>query len=153
MTLSTMLFALLENWIVGFLSSCWNIEQSYHRTSRPCIYSTIRVVVVLMGPSISLCEGQGNTCINKNTRTCTHTRSRTQMLSHSCCGGTLMGVSCFSAVVWTRQKMCLHQGNTCWLNNIRAWLSFNVSRDSRLNTQSHIWSPVATACVKDVTEL
>lgn len=34
--------------------------------------------------------------------------------------------------------MCLHHGDTCWLNSItEVWLSFNISRDSRLTTQSH----------------
>lgn len=64
--------------------------------------------------------------------------------------GTLMGVGCFSTMVWERQKMCLHHGNTCWLNSItETRLSFNISRDSRLNAITH-WSPVATVCVKDV---
>jgi len=58
-----------------FHSSCWIIEQSYHYTSRPSIYSTIRIVVLLMDPSISLCEGQPNTCINrKKSHMYTHIR-------------------------------------------------------------------------------
>lgn len=64
-----------------FLSSCWIIDQSYHYTSRPSIYSTIRIVVLLMGLSISLCEGQSNTCINRRL---THMYTQTQTLSCRC---------------------------------------------------------------------
>lgn len=64
-----------------FLSSCWIIDQSYHYTSRPSIYSTIRIVVLLMGLSISLCEGQSNTCINRRL---THMYTQTQTPSCRC---------------------------------------------------------------------
>lgn len=70
--LCTTLFAPFESWIVDFPNSCWIIEQSYHRANTPSIYSTIRVVV-LMGPSIRLREGQTHTCTIKWT----HTRTRT----------------------------------------------------------------------------
>ena len=84
---STVLFALSESCTVDFLSNCWIIEQSYHRTSRPSICSTIRVVVVLMGPSISPREDQGNTCINKNTHTRTHPLAHTSAVTRLLFGG------------------------------------------------------------------
>lgn len=77
-----MLFAPFESWIVDFLSSCWIIEQSYHRANTPSIYRTIRVVV-LMGPSIRLWEGQTNTCTIKNTHKCTHTHTLSQTQMHT----------------------------------------------------------------------
>lgn len=104
-----------------------------------------------MGPSISPCEGQSNTCINKNTRTCT------QMLSHSCCGGGHThphgSYLFFSSGLNTSENVLTPWQHMLAQQYYGAWLSFNVSGDSRLNTQSHTWSPMATACVKDVTEL
>lgn len=68
-TVNTFVCSSLGNWVISFFffSSRSDIKQSDHHNGRPGIYSTIRVVVVLMGPSISLCEGRANTCTIINT--------------------------------------------------------------------------------------
>lgn len=63
-----------------------------------------------MGPSISLCEGQGNTCINKNTRMCTHTHAH----GHKCCHAVVVAV--VGGGVWPSWDLAVFQH---WSEHVR----------------------------------
>lgn len=52
------------------------------------------------------------------------------------------GLNTSENVLTARQQMLAQQYH-------RVWLSFSVSGDFRLSTQSRLWRPVATACVTD----
>lgn len=86
---NTFVCASLGNWAI----SCSDVKQRDRHTSRPSLYSTIRVVVVLMGPSISLCEGWANTC------TIINPGIAGVLLLHSCFRG-LGGVGSWELVVF-----------------------------------------------------
>lgn len=128
---------------------------SCRHTSRPSIYTTVSVAEAGNGCLHSTFgRGRANACIDESTRK--HNAPRTYCHYTVVVGGRMVGGGgSWDSVVfqqWSERvgkcayATATHAGSTV------SRLSFSVSGDSRLNTQSHVWSPVATARVKDVTE-